>query len=49
MHGAHKALLVFASTLLAVLLMFFVSEAVVGDAFKNDVMWHGHLGGGSWM
>ncbi len=49
MNGAHKMLLVFASTLLAVLLMFFVGEAVTGDAFKNEVMWHGNLGGGNWM
>jgi len=49
MNGTPKALLVFASTLLAVLLMFFVGEAVTGDAFKNEVMWHGHLGGGNWM
>lgn len=48
MNGTPKVLLV-ATTLLAILLMFFVGEAMTGDAFQNDVMWHGHLGGGSWM
>lgn len=49
MNGAPKTILVFAATLLAVLLVLFVGEAMTGEAFSNEVMWHGNLGGGNWM